>query len=289
MMLYPTAGLTDDLVKTTIYKLEVVYKRRRLARIFSSVLESLESVLSLVLKEVFSIRADVIYWENLNKSNSWEIRLFQWNSRIYNTVLLRSPHSSIMVDPKNIHNSLLNTIDVLQQKLSLLLIVLAKLHEITGSHLKEIVLLLLKSEQFLSVPPQSAATEGEEENVHIDGDDILSLVFVKLQLAMDSLVNIVAEHLAPLDKVIQEAQLGDKAMYYIESDEDDGEDEGEGDMEVMGDDMDEKVDGLYAYCVKIQDGLVTYQSAHANEVKKKETTTFTNVICKSNSNSILYM
>lgn len=276
MMLFPTAGLTDDMVKTAIFKLEIVYENPLLAKIFSSIIESLESSLSMVLKEMFSIRADIIYWENLNKSNSWEIQLLQWNSRIYNTFLLRSVKSHMMVDPKNIHNNLLNIIDILQQKFSLLLIVLAKLHEITGSYLKEIVLLLNRP---LITPTHTSA----QQRIVMPTDDafavenIPSIVYTKLQLSIQSLVMIIQEHISPLDKPLQEI-LKENAYHHSHHSSLEGNEgdnlahipEGVNESRSLDSkDVDTyftEHDSLYNYCIQIQYYIEDYQYEHENEV-----------------------
>jgi len=291
MMLFPTAGLTDELVKTTLYKLEIVYEEKILANIFSSIIESLESTLSLVLKEMFSIRADIIYWETLNQSNSWEIQLFQWNSRLYNNLLLRPPNASIMVDSHNIHNTILNIIDLLQQKFTLLLMVLAKLHEITGSYLKEIVLLLLKSESTMMIGT-SSASPGVEDFLAAAGiaggagegeghvpESILSIVYQKLQAAIQSLVMITHEHLNPLDKCIQQEMMKEKekenlpaenitaSTSYTTWERPDPMIAGENNAaEQQTNEIEfDECEYLYQYCFKIQTIIEDYQYEHENQ------------------------
>lgn len=112
---------------------------------FSIIVEIMESSLYLVVKEMFSTRSNIIYWEKLMKSNFWEIKIMKWNSRFFRKQISKDQATldDLLMNPK-IYTEYLES---LKADFNELAVTLAKFQN-AASYLKEIYSFIQTSKIF---------------------------------------------------------------------------------------------------------------------------------------------
>lgn len=121
-------GVTEEQLRLVTCALEVTGSQD-VAQAYSKAIDILDCILSLVLKEMFAIRSDIVYWEQMSKSNAWENLLFQWNSRVYRTVFFQKEFPHALLENTQ---DMINHIESLRADFQELSIILAKLYDSIG-------------------------------------------------------------------------------------------------------------------------------------------------------------
>lgn len=131
--MFLNAGLTHDHVEVICAALHLVHEDE-LVQVFLICNELQTILLNLLLEEMFSTRADMVYWERFRKGSNWEILLSRMNSRVFNWVFPREDNiESLFQNPTD----LIHYIESLRADFYSLAIFLAKVNH-AGSYLKKI-------------------------------------------------------------------------------------------------------------------------------------------------------
>lgn len=191
------AGLTEDHEQLVLCALHVT-NNHDLAAIFSMLVDVLDGVFSLVLKEMFSTRSEIIYWEKLSKSSGWEIFLAQWNSKIYRGLTFQQGIPDTILENSE---DMTSHIEFLRADFHELAVWLSELHD-ASIYLKIIFNIIQSSSPFahekfrmkskVSIPLDH--NWFSEFNVNIDYT-LKDMVTMHLEAAIKSLVSSVHNHL----------------------------------------------------------------------------------------------
>jgi hypothetical protein len=206
-MLHSITGLTLDQIQLTLYTLNLIkeyycsqkkekdedieemYAKEEEAQELSSsyimLIDSIDSLLLLVINELFSTRAEIIHWERMQKGSQWDLKLYQWNSYVYRLVFPYKNAKKIVI-PINDKHDMIYHIESLKDDFNNLAILLSKLHECIGI-IREITVridnlhlfkssyklqLKQKEEEMPSVAPfDDQKADGEEGYFHATTDD----------------------------------------------------------------------------------------------------------------------
>lgn len=84
-MIYSIVGFDANDISYIVHTL-TLSGNDELALLFLKTLKLIDSILILLLKEMFSIRRDIIYWNRLAKSRQWVISMHYYNSYVYNRI-----------------------------------------------------------------------------------------------------------------------------------------------------------------------------------------------------------
>jgi hypothetical protein len=222
-MLHSITGITIDQIQLTIYTLDLIsdyYRRKRLEKTsnesflkksendgnsssvypkeeelhdlsacYVMLLDAIDSLLLLVINEMFSTRMDINYWDRMQKGSSWELALYKWNSVIYKAIFSSKDEQKNIVLPINNKHDMIFHIESLKDDFNNLAILLAKLNECVAI-LREITVkidnlslftsrgnkrnVLFKKLGSISENPEEddkETTDDEYEKREVDGDE----------------------------------------------------------------------------------------------------------------------
>jgi hypothetical protein len=155
-MLHSITGLSLDQIQLTIYTLDLIrdyyrqqellpeqsleerencsIKRQEIEDLSSSyimVIDAIDSMLLLVINELFSTRSDIIYWDRMQKGSQWDLKLYQMNSYVYRLIFPYKDAKKIIIPINNKHDMIYH-IESLKDDFNKLAVLLAKLHECIG-------------------------------------------------------------------------------------------------------------------------------------------------------------
>lgn len=195
------AGLTEDHERLVTCALNIT-NNHDLAIIYSMIFDIIDGATSLVLKEMFSTRSEIIYWEKLSKSSGWEIFLTQWNSKIFRAMTFQKGIPDTILENAE---DMINHIESLRADFHELSILLAKLYDACG-YLKAVFNVIQLSAPFsqkfrmkAKVPIISIDIHDSllnEFNLEVD-HSLKEVVLKDLEAATKSLLRAVREHLPP--------------------------------------------------------------------------------------------
>lgn len=100
-MLHSVAGLNVEQVSLVVHSLNDA-GCKDLASLYITSLALIDSMLSLLLKEMFSTRKHILYWHRLARSNRWELLMYLWNSKAFKALFARRDRDYLILDDSDL-------------------------------------------------------------------------------------------------------------------------------------------------------------------------------------------
>jgi hypothetical protein len=186
-------GMVEDHEKLVTNALDDTHNHD-LSHIFEMVFDIVDGFTSLVLKEMFSTRSEIIYWEKLRKISNWEILITQWNSKIFRTVTFQKGIPDTILEKEkgmNIH------IESLRADFNELAVLLAKLFD-SSKHLKGIFNIVqcsaLYNEKFRMHAKVSLLIDGNEKCDRDGCQSLRDVVSKELESSIKILLHSIQYH-----------------------------------------------------------------------------------------------
>ncbi|KAJ1432445.1 ATP synthase regulation protein NCA2-domain-containing protein [Ochromonadaceae sp. CCMP2298] len=160
------AGLSRENVIVVVQLLSQT-GNKDLAVLFVDTIALIDTILSLVLREMFNTRKNILYWTDLASSPSWEILLYRLNSAIFKSIFMSNTKGLIILERSE---EMLEHAELLRSDLTKLSVLLEKVN-LAAALLKALFL------HFGSIYPlhtELALKDGGEdggEEGSVEGDD----------------------------------------------------------------------------------------------------------------------
>jgi hypothetical protein len=188
-MLHSVAGLNVEQVGLVVHALSQA-DSKDLACIFITSLALIDSALVMVLKEMFSTRKHILYWNQLAKSARWELVFYLINSKLFKLVFASKERDYLILDESEL---MLRHAEMLRCDLDDLSIFLDKISA-AGAELKAVYLQLASMGGTLSDVRRrgtsnmsSADNKSELELADLSDTNVAAEIGVQLGVSMSAL------------------------------------------------------------------------------------------------------
>mmetsp|Transcript_93123 Transcript_93123/g.182471 ORF Transcript_93123/g.182471 Transcript_93123/m.182471 type:complete len:953 (+) Transcript_93123:89-2947(+) len=100
-MIHSISGLNVEQVGLVVHSLSQA-GCEDLASLYITCLAMIDAMLVVLLKEMFSTRKHILYWNQLAKSSQWELLLYIWNSKLFKLLFTQKDRDYLILDESDL-------------------------------------------------------------------------------------------------------------------------------------------------------------------------------------------
>lgn len=211
-MMRSIAGLTPDDVRTTIVTLNYI-NESDVAKLYVNTIELYSYILKTVTDKLFAIRKDILFWNRLSRSSSWNIALHGINSLMFEGLFPSQSSNSFIIQDEA---EMVQYCEYLQTNFDTLLIVFREIVEGAGP-LNKIISVVSASQTFSPRSPKyDSNNETDEFEVTFEEKKVTDKVLLDIRKSLLSLINTVKTHIPDSDLTTAAFELTLDEDYQID-------------------------------------------------------------------------